>query len=523
MLLKSLILYNEAMRWNKKSLFGFVLGAVLVLAVYSLTRLANLTALPIFTDEAIYIRWSQIGAQDANWRFISLTDGKQPLFTWIMMILLRFVPADPLFVGRLTSAIAGVATLVGVWAVAYRLFSSIRVAWVASIIYLLSPFTMLYDRMALYDSMVSAFSIWNLYLAILLVSKPRLDTALLLGLLLGAGMLNKSSGFLSLYLIPFSLILFDWRKVQLIKRLLQFVGLVFIAAVLSQVVYSILRLSPFFHMVGQKNSVFLFTFSEWLLEPFRYLTGNLRGMFDWLRSYLTLPIFAAVFAPLLFMTPKWRERILLYLWWGLPFAALANFGKVLYPRFILFMAIPLLIVGADAIVRIWDRITRPVIKILFVLILVAPSMVISYSVISDPWNASLPVSDRSQYLEDWPSGWGVPQVVSFLRNEASVSSISVFTDGTFGLLPYSLEIYLVSNPNVTIKGIWPIPENPPAEVLTAVKKGSTYLVLNAKQTPPIGWALTLLGQYEKGKREGIYMRLYKVALPVLMPPSKQWP
>ena len=86
----SLILYNEAMRWNKKSLFGFVLGAVLILAVYAWTRFANLTALPIFTDEAIYIRWSQIGAQDANWRFISLTDGKQPMFTWIMMILLRF-------------------------------------------------------------------------------------------------------------------------------------------------------------------------------------------------------------------------------------------------------------------------------------------------------------------------------------------------------------------------------------------------------------------------------------------------
>ena len=245
------------------------------------------------------------------------------------------MPFDPLFVGRLTSVLAGALTLVGVWAVAYRLFLSVRVAWVASIIYLLSPFTVLYDRMALYDSMVSAFSIWNLYLAILLVKKPRLDTALLLGLLLGAGMLNKSSGFLSLYLVPFSLILFDWRKDQLIKRLLQFVWLVFIAAVLSQAVYSILRLSPFFHMVGQKNGVFLFTFSEWMLEPFRYLTGNLRGMFDWLRSYLTLPIFVAVFAPLLFMTPKWRERILLYLWWGLPFVALSNFGKVLYPRFIL--------------------------------------------------------------------------------------------------------------------------------------------------------------------------------------------
>ncbi|MEK7577156.1 MAG: glycosyltransferase family 39 protein [Patescibacteria group bacterium] len=501
------------MQGNKKRFFGIVLVALAMVGFYVVTRLTNLTALPIFTDEAIYIRWSQIGSQDANWRFISLTDGKQPMFTWVIMMLLKLVDADPLFVGRLTSVVAGFGTLLGIWAVTYILFTSVRVAFVASALYLLSPFTLLYDRMALYDSMVSMFSIWNLYLTIILVRKGRLDTALLLGLLLGAGMLNKSSGFLSLYLLPFSTLLFDFKKEKVLFRLVRFVGLVVVSFVLSQAVYSVLRLSPFFHMVGQKDSVFLFTLSEWFDQPFRYLVGNMRGMFDWLRSYLTLPIFIASFAPLFFITTKWRERLVLYMWWAIPFVGLATFAKVLYPRFTLFMTIPLFIVAADTIVKIWERMRRPIVKVVFVFVLIVPSSMVSYVVIRDPWNAPLPFSDRAQYLEDWPSGWGIPHVVSFLKTEANNHHITVFTDGTFGLLPYALEIYLVSNPNITIVGIWPLPDSVPTQVIEAIQKGPTYLVLNEKQTPPKDWYVTLLGQYEKGKREGKYMRLYTIELP----------
>ena len=65
-----------------------LVGVILLGALFAATRLTHLATLPIFTDEAIYIRWSQIGMRDANWRFISLTDGKQPMFTWIMMIFL---------------------------------------------------------------------------------------------------------------------------------------------------------------------------------------------------------------------------------------------------------------------------------------------------------------------------------------------------------------------------------------------------------------------------------------------------
>lgn len=483
-----------------------------ILALFLITRLTNLTALPIFTDEAIYIRWSQIGMRDASWRFISLTDGKQPMFTWVMMILLRvFGGADPLFVGRLTSVVAGFFTLIGLWFLSFELFRSRKVAWVAVFLYTIVPFTQWYDRLALYDSMVATFSVWSLYLGILLARYVRLDVALLAGLSMGAGMLNKSSGFLSLYFLPATLLLFDWKSTTVGKRLLQWAMFAGIAAVLSQISYSVLRLSPYFHMVGQKDNVFVFTPSEWLNQPFRFLVGNLRGMFDWLEHYLTLPVFTVAFVPFFTRWKNLRERLLLYVWWALPFAALATFAKVLYPRFILFMTMPLLILAAWCTVRLWVQVKHSAVRWIGLMIILAPSFYATYRIVTNPILAPIPFADRGQLIESWPAGGGVKEVVSFLRNEIVSKKISVYTEGTFGLMPYSLEIYLVDNPNIKIKGIWPLPPVMPEEMTKDALTMPTYFVTNESQQAPAGWNLTLIGEYQKGTgAEPQKLRLYRV-------------
>src|SRR5216683_148911 len=90
------------------------IAPVLLIVLFFITRLYHILSLPIFTDEAIYIRWSQIAANDAAWRFISLTDGKQPMYVWITMILLKLIH-DPLLAGRATSTIAGFLSMVGMY------------------------------------------------------------------------------------------------------------------------------------------------------------------------------------------------------------------------------------------------------------------------------------------------------------------------------------------------------------------------------------------------------------------------
>ena len=117
------------------------LAAVSLLILFIASRYYNILSLPIFTDEAIYIRWSQIAKNDAAWRFISLTDGKQPMFVWIAMVLLKFI-RDPLLAGRTVSVIAGFFSLIGIFFLTNEIFKNQKTAAIACLLYILFPFSL---------------------------------------------------------------------------------------------------------------------------------------------------------------------------------------------------------------------------------------------------------------------------------------------------------------------------------------------------------------------------------------------
>lgn len=485
-----------------------VLTGLLILGYFA-TRLINLALLPIFTDEAIYIRWSQIGSRDAAWRFISLTDGKQPLFTWIMMFFLKLFPFDPLITGRLVSVCAGFISLIGIITLSAELFRNRTAALMTGLLYVISPFSMMYDRMALYDSLVAALFIWSLYISVRLVRTLRFDTAMVLGLILGAAMLNKSSGFFGAYLLPFTLLLFDWNKQDRLKRFFRWLGMVCVAVMLALGYYSILRLSPFFHMVSQKNTVFLYTFTEWIGQPLRFFTGNLKGMNEWLTGYLTIPIAILCIIPLFAFWSRFREKILLISYFIFPYIALAAFGKVLYPRFILFMVMPLYLLAGLAISRIYQLVANKNVAGTILMILLLPALSMSYFIITSPVNALIPESDKVQYINDWPSGGGIREVNAIFTALSKNREIAVYTDGTFGLLPYAIEIYQVDNPNVKIRGIWPVPKVMPDEISLSAMAKPTFLILNQKIDTP-EWPIKLLASFDKGSRQDRSLRLYEI-------------
>src|SRR6185369_15432164 len=74
---------------------------------FLLTRLINLDKFPIFSDEGIYIHWSKTAWHDATLRFISLTDGKRPLQTWLTIPFLKLFPDNLLLGGRLYAVFNG--------------------------------------------------------------------------------------------------------------------------------------------------------------------------------------------------------------------------------------------------------------------------------------------------------------------------------------------------------------------------------------------------------------------------------
>jgi len=498
--------FSVIFNWLKKYKWDLLLGLAIMVA-YLAIRLVAIVDWPVFVDEAIYLRWAQIAKNDASWRFISLTDGKQPLFVWLVMVVMRFIK-DPLLAGRLVATLVGLGTMTALWFLAYILFKSRRIAFLSAIFYLISPFALVYDRMVLMDGLVAFFSILSLIVAIILVKTQRLDVALIFGGVLGGGVLTKTSGFLSIYLLPLTLALFNFKDKKWFLNLVKWIGLAILAAVIAMVSYSILRLSPFFHIISDKNALFIFPLWEWLGDPFYYFVSNFRGMTNWLVTYLTIPwICLAVFS-LGSTHIKIREKFLISAWFLLPFMGLITLGRILYPRFIFFMSLPLLILVAFSLVRLWGLAKRGSIKIFLVILAFAWPIFVSYTIIEYPSMAAIPESDRSQYVTSWPSGHGIDEIILFAKRESKDKEIFIGTEGTFGLMPASLELYLWDRPNITIKGYFPV-EELPSEVLEKTKALPTYFVFNETQQPPGSWPIELVAEYPRPDLR-YSMKLYRV-------------
>lgn len=492
-----------------------IIYAIGIILLYFFTRLTLLNSLPIFTDEAIYVRWSQIALHDPAWRFISLTDGKQPMFVWVAMVVMRFI-SDPLIAARFVSVAAGMFTMVGLWFLSLELFKNKKVALYTSLFYIFFPFAIVYDRMALYDSMVAAFYIWALYFSILLVRKRSLSIAYSLAIVVGGGLLTKTSNFFSIYLLPFLILLFNFKSKNMLSNSLRFVALAVFSSVLAYGLYNILRLSPFFHIVNDKNAVFVYPFNEWVQHPFAYFVGNLKGLISWFLQYLNVYLLLILVSLFKFKNYL-REKGLLVVYFLLPFLALALFGKLIYPRFIFFMSVcllPLVALGMDYIVDYLTSLKLKIskswlTKLVFLIFIVYPAYV-SFTFINDPVYARIADADSNQYVNSWASGWGVKESVNYFKEQAEKGDIYIATAGTFGLMPEALEIYLVQNPSITIKGYWPV-DAIPQEVLNKAKKMPTFLLTYQEEQEKLvgNQNLELIFKVKQGRADS-YLRVYKV-------------
>lgn len=482
--------------------------------IYLVLRFYSILSLPIFTDEAIYIRWAQIAAQDAKERFISLTDGKQPMFIWLMMVSLRFIQ-DPLLAGRIVSVGAGLMTLIGLYFLGREVFKSNRVGLISSALYVIFPMSLVYDRMALYDSLVGAFAVWGLFLIVLLVRNVRLDIALILGMVIGGGVLTKTNAFFSIYLLPVSLILFDWTRKGLKNRFAKWIFFSAIVVGITYGFYSILRLSPFFHIIAEKNAIFVYPLKDWLEHPFNFFIGNWKAFWDWVIRYLTWPLLVLAISSFFISRSFTREKLVLFLWFIIPIIALGFFGRTLYPRFIFFMMLSLLPLIAFSLVSIYTRVKKTYLFVLFCFLVFFFSLQTDFFILTDFARAHIPVSDNQQYLTGWPAGAGVRKSISFFEKEAKKGKIYIATQGTFGLMPYALEIYLINNPNIRIEGYWPIEDKIPTKVIEQSKKNPTYFFFYQPcssceniGTAPFHWGIDPILQFKGGTNN--YTSIYRI-------------
>lgn len=485
--------------------------------LYFFSRYLKILSLPIFTDEAIYLRWAQIAKQDASWRFISLTDGKQPVFVWITIIFMRFIK-DPLLAGRSVSVFSGFFTMIGLYLLGNELFKNRKIGILSSFIYLIFPFALIYDRMALYDSLVGTFAVWGFYLEILVAKRVQLSLAFITALVIGGGMLTKTNAFFNLYLFPLTVVFFDFKNKNKLQNFIKWLGLLFIIVVLCNIYYSVLRLSPFFHIITEKNALFVYPLKEWFVHPFTYFWGNLLiGEKDWLIKYVSFPVLLLITASFFIDKNYLKEKAMLFIWFLIPFLYLALFGNAIYPRFIFFMTLFLLPLAAFSLNKISILITNKKFIMAVFLIVFSVMLYSDYFILFNFAKAPIPYSDVNQYNNDWPSGAGVKESIEFFKEKAKNRKIFIATQGTFGLMPAAYEMYLLGNKNIEIKGYWPIENFAPYEVVQKSKNMPTYFVFHEPCVPcegkglaPVTWKVNPVLQIKK-VADSAYFSVYQIS------------
>ncbi|MBU0999838.1 glycosyltransferase family 39 protein [Patescibacteria group bacterium] len=480
-----------------------ILILLILSAAYFILRLPNLTMQPIFADEAIYIRWAQVIRAESTLRFLPLSDGKTPLFMWLMVPLLKFIH-DPLLAGRLLSCLTGFLSLLGVFILSKKIFNTRSAFW-ASLLYVITPYTVFFDRMALVDSMLATFTIWSVYFAVWLVGSLRLDIAMILGYLLGGSILTKTSGMFNLIVLPVTIIGFIRGK-RGKNMLIKLIVLWGVAIGIALAMYNALRLGPNFHLLSARNMDYIFSPVELIGRPLDPFIPHFNDIADWFPKLLTWPIlFCVVMGVIYIMYEIWQQmfrgtslrRGIILFWALIPLLLNMAFLRTFTARYLL-PSIPLLLVIAGyGVIKILPRLAYikrfPV--LLMLIVLLPLPLYFDFLLLTSPGKAPLPIEERRGYFEDWTAGYGFADIANFLLEKSKDKKVVLGTAGFFGTLPDGIQIYLDKSKISIVTSSATIS----AKVRNAAIDNLTYFIGNKRELEGSAGNAVLIKEYPKLK------------------------
>jgi len=473
---------------KKNNWFLKIFLTIFIIGLYFFSRLQHLTAIPVFGDEAIYIRWSQIIKSVETLRFIPQTDGKQPLFMWFTAVVFKFI-SDPLVASRFISILAGFLSLVGIFSIVCILISFSNIeknplkfvfkslkdnfyfGFLSSIIYIFLPFSFFFDRMALPDNLLSMFGIWSLLFTLLLSKFKRLDLSLILGIVLGLAWLTKSPAIYFVVLAVFSFIVLNLKNLKNIY-------LPIISSVIAFIIYNILRLGPQFQMIALRNQDYIWSIGEILKHPFDPLKPHLGDALVIFNQYISWPVLIFVIIGLVIYFKKFKfqtKNFVVLCWFVLPFISNCIFAKVFTARYILFTLPPLIVLTTLGLSVFFKK---TIFKIIFISLLFIPNLIFIFNLSTKPFEVKLP-NTESGYLEGWTSGWGIQETAQYLQERSKQANVIVGTEGNFGTLPDGFQIYTNQVNQLTVIGLGLGFTKIPSNLTNAFKYGDeVYILIN---------------------------------------------
>ena len=452
-------------------------------AAYLLTRCYAATLFPVFTDEAIYIHWAQIIADDAHELFISKLDGKQPLFMWLNALTLNWF-ADPLVAGRAVSIFAGGFSLAGIYLIGRRLYGP-AVGIVAAFCYVFFPYTLFFDRLALVDSLQSALGVWIFLVAWHLgrSSNRRYSGYLLLGVLLGLALLTKATALLFFPVAGMVLLLCRRHRQPGAAASADAAAGAGITVLTAAAIILPFFLSAQGVTVQERSLIFhrpdlILNWDELIAFPWPIWQRNASVIWEFYYTYLTWPVIVVLtFGFFLVLATRQKNGLALVFWAVFPTLAIVAVAKGFFSRYFVIAQPPLALLAALALVRLaqflagaiakraffsqYDEAARVgAITAMLFLVTLSDGFFFAWRLTHDPLNTPLHEFDRTHYLEGMNSGYGIREAVKFLERQSEQKPLVLMISTNLGNPQEGLEIYLRGRARMLIvPAVW-WPEQP---------------------------------------------------------------
>jgi 4-amino-4-deoxy-L-arabinose transferase-like glycosyltransferase len=454
----------------------------LFVCLYFLTRLSSLGALPVFLDESVHIQWAE--------RLYGEGRVLKPVSSGRLLAVAAYGAAlpfdDRVRASRAIAACAGALTLCFTMLLSQRLFGG-HAAPIAGGLYLLSPFALTYDRLALSDGFLAACltgALWSFHA--LLQGGPskllRVTTAALIAL----AVVSKVSALLFLSFLPLAV----WSMVPTPR------GKVWrdLAVVLAAGLALASPMLWVFITNGREVE------AQHLVDPTTssVLSTTLNDMGQWLTAYFTPPfLLMAVFSVALLRNGR---ALFLALTAALPFAFFAAFSQPWSARYVLPTLAPVIILVAGGISTLTLRLQgsrAAAAAAAITLLTCARALPFSIALLVDPAGAPFPADDRQQLVSGWPSGYGIEAAADRLAEEASKEDVTVFVDtqGT-RTLPTSLAVLVGRRPSIhLVEADVALPQTRIAMIEGRAK--GRVLVLLGPRVPDIDFRAGMQGDAER--------------------------
>ena len=101
---------------------------------------------------------------------------------------------------------------------------------------------------------------------------------------------------------------------------------------------------------------------------------------------------------------------------AVPVLAFAAVSTLWFPRYLVCVIVPALLLAARGLVRLLERVPRWAQALVLVAVLV-PALRLDRDILLEPSRARLPDIDRAQFVMGWPSGYATDGTVAFVREE----------------------------------------------------------------------------------------------------------